>query len=49
MYLNPEFAALLRNNDVPSELTILEVTESLKAPLNELQEVEAESSASEIS
>ena len=42
MYLNPEFAALLRNNDVPSELTILEVTESLKAPLNELQEVEAE-------
>ena len=42
MHLNPEFAALLQNNDVPSELTILEVTESLKAPLNELEEVEAE-------
>jgi hypothetical protein len=42
MYLNPEFAALLQNNNIPSELTILEVTESLKAPLNELEEVEAE-------
>jgi len=41
MYLKPEFTALLQNNDVPSESTILEVTESLKAPLNELQEVEA--------
>ena len=42
MYLKPEFTALLQNNDVPSELTILEVTESLKAPLNELQEIETE-------
>ena len=42
MYLKPEFACLLQNNDAPSESTILEVTESLKAPLNELQEVEAE-------
>ena len=42
MYLKPEFAALLQNNDAPSASTILEVTESLKAPLNELQEVEAE-------
>ncbi|KIM41499.1 hypothetical protein M413DRAFT_149674 [Hebeloma cylindrosporum] len=40
--LKPEFAALLRNNDIPSELTILEVTESLKGPLHALQEVEAE-------
>jgi hypothetical protein len=42
MCLKPEFAALLQNNDAPSESTILEVTESLKVPLNELQEVEAE-------
>jgi len=42
MYLKPEFSALLQNNDVPSELTILKVTESLKAPLNELQEIETE-------
>ncbi|KIM41316.1 hypothetical protein M413DRAFT_146373 [Hebeloma cylindrosporum] len=42
MYLKPEFAALLQNNDVPSESTILEVTKSLKVPLTQLQEVEAE-------
>ena len=42
MYLKPEFASLLQGNDAPSVSTILEVTESLKAPLNELQEVEAE-------
>ncbi|KIM41317.1 hypothetical protein M413DRAFT_146379 [Hebeloma cylindrosporum] len=42
MDLKPEFAALLQNNDVPSESTILELTESLKAPSSELQEVEAE-------
>jgi uncharacterized protein YqcC (DUF446 family) len=42
MFLKPEFAALLQNNDVPSESAIREVTESLKAPLNGLQEVEAE-------
>ena len=41
MHLKPEFAALLQNNDAPSASTILEVTESLKVPLNELQEVEA--------
>ena len=42
MSLKPEFASLLQNNDAPSESTIRELTESLKAPLNELQEVEAE-------
>ena len=42
MFLKPEFASLLQNNDAPSESTIRELTESLKAPLNELQEVEAE-------
>ena len=42
MSLNPEFVALLQNNDVPSASTICEVAESLKAPLNELQEIEAE-------
>ncbi|KIM41496.1 hypothetical protein M413DRAFT_72067, partial [Hebeloma cylindrosporum] len=42
MYLKPEFKALLQSNDVPSALTILEVKESLKAPLNELKEVEEE-------
>ena len=42
MYLKPEFAALLQNNDAPSASTILEVTESLKVPLNELQEIDAE-------
>ena len=42
MCLKPEFVSLLQNNDPPSESTILEVTESLKAPLNELQGIEAE-------
>ena len=42
MSLKPEFASLLQNNDAPSESTIRELTKSLKAPLNELQEVEAE-------
>ena len=42
MYLKPKFTALLQNNDAPSASTILEVTESLKTPLNELQEVKAE-------
>ena len=42
MYLKPEFAAFLQNNDAPSASAILELTESFKAPLNELQEVEAE-------
>ena len=42
MYLKPEFAALLQNNDAPSESTILEVTESLKVALNKLQEIQAE-------
>jgi hypothetical protein len=41
MSLNPEFVALLRNNDIPSESTIQEVTESLKSPLNELQEIDS--------
>jgi len=40
--LKPELATFLQTNDVPSESTMLEVTESLKASLNELQEVEAE-------
>jgi len=40
MSLKPEFLALLRNNDTPSESTIREVTESLKSPLNELQEID---------
>ena len=42
MYLKPELAAFLQNNDVHSESAMLEVTESLKAPLSELQKVEAE-------
>jgi len=42
MRLKPEFVALLENNDPPSESTILEVRESLKAPLNELQEIETD-------
>ena len=42
MSLKPEFVALLRNNDIPSESTIREVKESLKAPLIELQEIEIE-------
>ena len=42
MSLIPEFVALLRNNDIPSESTLQEVKESLKAPLIELQEIEIE-------
>ena len=42
MSLKPEFRAFLRNNDIPSESTILEVTESLKSPLNELQKFDIE-------
>jgi len=42
MSFKPEFVALLGNNDIPSESTIREVTESLKAPLTELQEIEIE-------
>jgi len=40
MSWKPEFLALLRNNDIPSESTIREITESLKSPLNELQEID---------
>jgi len=42
MTLKPEFVALLQNNDIPSESTIQELTESLKEPLNELQEIDIE-------
>ena len=42
MSLKPEFVAFLRNNDIPSESTIQEVTESLQAPFNELQEIDLE-------
>ena len=42
MSWKPEFVALLRNNDVPSESTISEVKESLKAPVLELWEIEIE-------
>ena len=42
MSLKPEFVALLRNNDIPSESTIREVKQSLKTPLIELQEIEME-------
>ena len=42
MDLRPELAPFLQSNDVPSESTMLEVTESLKASFNELQEVETE-------
>ena len=42
MLLKPEFVAFLRNNDIPSELTIREVNESLQIPLNELQEIDIE-------
>ena len=42
MALKPEFVALLQNNDIPSESTIRELTESLKAPLNELREIDIE-------
>ena len=40
MALKPEFVALLQSNDIPSESTIRELTESLKAPLNELREID---------
>ncbi|KIM36882.1 hypothetical protein M413DRAFT_77600, partial [Hebeloma cylindrosporum] len=42
MSLKPEFAALLRNNDIPSESAIREVKEALKTPFNELREIEVE-------
>jgi hypothetical protein len=42
MSSKPEFVALLGNNDIPSESTIREVKESLRAPLLELQEIEIE-------
>jgi hypothetical protein len=42
MSWKPEYVALLRNNDIPSESTIREVKESLHAPLIELQEIEIE-------
>jgi len=42
MALKPEFVVLLQNNDIPSDSTIREVTESLKAPLNELGEIDKE-------
>jgi len=42
MSVKPEYVALLRNNDIPSESTIREVRESLKAPLIEIQEIEVE-------
>ena len=42
MSLKPEFVALLRNNDIPSETTKREVKESLKVQLNELQEIDIE-------
>ena len=42
MSWKPEYVALLQNNDIPSESTIREVKESLKAPLIELQEIEVE-------
>jgi hypothetical protein len=42
MSWKPEYVALLRNNDIPSESTIREVKESLQAPLIELQEIEIE-------
>ena len=42
MSLKPEFVVLLQNNDIPSESAIREVTESLKAPLNELGKIDIE-------
>jgi len=42
MALKAEFVALLQNNDIPSESAIREVTESLKAPLNKLREIDIE-------
>ena len=42
MSWKPEYVVLLRNNDIPSESTIREVKESLKAPLIELKEIEVD-------
>ena len=42
MYLKPEFAVFLQNNEAPSASTLLELTESFKGPLNELKEIKAE-------